>query len=85
MPLDVQQALRVLNKALSLEYAAMLQYLQQSFLLQGPYREVHTDFFRKMRDESRSHAERLGKYIVLLNGVPTIEPASIKQSTDLHV
>ncbi|GIX46524.1 MAG: hypothetical protein KatS3mg131_0735 [Candidatus Tectimicrobiota bacterium] len=81
--MDVQAALQVLNKALALEYAGVLQYLQQSFLVQGPYREVHADFFRKLSDECRTHAARLGTYIVLLNGVPTVEPAPIRQSTDL--
>lgn len=81
--MDPQAAIRVLNRALSIEYAGVIQYLQNGFLVQGPYREVHANFFRKMSEESWKHAGTLGKWVALLNGIPTLEPAPIKQSTDL--
>jgi len=81
--MDPQAAIRVLNRALSIEYAGVIQYLQDAFLVQGPYREVHENFFRKMSEESWKHAGKVGRWVVLLNGIPTLEPAAIKQSTDL--
>jgi bacterioferritin len=72
-----------LNRALGLELAGVIQYMQHSFLVTGPEREVFCDFFRDLSKESRSHAETLGDKVVALGGVPTVEPGEIRQSTDL--
>lgn len=72
-----------LNRALSLELAAVIQYMQHSFLVTGREREVYRSYFRKQSEESRDHAVTLGDKIVTLGGVPTVEPAMIRQSTDL--
>lgn len=72
-----------LNKALSYELAGVIQYSQHSYLLTGPDREVFKDFFRGMAKESQDHAETLGDKIVALGGIPTVEPAVIRQSTQL--
>ena len=72
-----------LNRALGLELAGVIQYMQHSFLVTGPEREVFCDFFRDLSKESRKHAETLGDKIVALGGVPTVEPGEIRQSTDL--
>ena len=72
-----------LNRVLSLELAGVIQYLQHSFLVTGPEREVFKDFFRDMSGEARDHAATLGDKIVALGGVPTVEPGEIRQSTDL--
>jgi bacterioferritin len=77
------QVIQVLNRALSLEYAAVIQYLQDASLIQGSYRQLHEGFFRKMSEESWRHAGTLARWVVLLNGVPTVEPGPIRQSTDL--
>jgi bacterioferritin len=37
-----------------------------------------------MAGEAQGHAEFLGDKIVALGGVPTVEPAMIRQSTDLE-
>lgn len=81
--MDPQSAIRVLNRALSLEYAGVIQYLQAAALVQGPQREVHARFFRDQSESAWKHAQRVGHWIVLLNGLPTVEPAPIRQSTDL--
>ncbi|HEX8097057.1 MAG TPA: ferritin-like domain-containing protein, partial [Pyrinomonadaceae bacterium] len=39
--------------------------------------------FRGQSEESRDHALTLGDKIVALGGVPTVEPGTIRQSTDL--
>jgi bacterioferritin len=72
-----------LNKALSYELAAVIQYSQHSYLITGPDREVFKDFFRDQAEEAQDHAEMLGDKIVALGGIPTVEPAVIRQSVEL--
>jgi len=72
-----------LNKALSLELAGIIQYSQHSYLVTGIEREVYKDWFRDQAEEAQDHAETLGDKIVALGGVPSVEPAMIRQSTNL--
>lgn len=72
-----------LNQALSLELAGVIQYSQHSYLVTGIEREVYKEFFRDQAEEAQEHAEFLGDKIVALGGVPTVEPAMIRQSIDL--
>jgi bacterioferritin len=72
-----------LNNALSLELAGIIQYSQHSHLVTGVEREIYKEFFRDQAEEAHKHAEMLGDKIVALGGVPTVEPAVIRQSTDL--
>lgn len=78
-----KELLEHLNRALSLELASVVQYMQHSFLVTGTEREVYRSYFRKQSEESQEHATTLGDKIVALGGVPTVEPAMIRQSTDL--
>lgn len=78
-----QELVDNLNRALSLELAAVIQYMQHSFLVTGPEREVYRSYFRKQSKESHGHARTLGDKIVALGGVPTVEPGMIRQSTEL--
>jgi bacterioferritin len=73
-----------LNKALSLEYAGNIQYLQHSFLAHGLQREVYKSFFTSRSAECRDHAALLGEKIAALGGLPTVEPGPIKQSRDVE-
>jgi bacterioferritin len=72
-----------LNKALSLELAGVIQYSQHSYLVTGIEREIYRGFFRSQAEEARDHAQFLGDKLVALGGVPTVEPAMIRQSVDL--
>lgn len=72
-----------LNKALSLELAGIIQYSQHSYLVTGQFREVYRGFFRDMAEEAQKHANVLGDKVVALGGVPTVEPAMIRQSVEL--
>lgn len=72
-----------LNRALSLELAGLIQYMQHSFLVTGVEREVYREFFRDQSEEAQDHAKLLGDKIVALGGVPTVEPAMIRQATEL--
>jgi bacterioferritin len=78
--MDVQRVIAGLNRVLAIEYAAMIQYLQDSVLIQGLERAYLADFFRNRAKDEMGHAERLGDKIVALGGIPTIEPALITQS-----
>lgn len=77
------ELIEYLNKALALELAGVIQYMQHSYLVTGTDREVFKEFFRKNAKEARQHAEELGDKIVALGGIPTVEPAMIRQSVDL--
>ncbi|OGL19239.1 MAG: hypothetical protein A3F92_10105 [Candidatus Rokubacteria bacterium RIFCSPLOWO2_12_FULL_71_22] len=81
--MDTQAVIRVLNRGLSIEYAGIIQFLQDVALVQGPHRHLHADFFRQRSEASWRHAQKVAQWIVLLNGLPTVEPAPIKQSADL--
>ncbi|MGH9899153.1 MAG: ferritin-like domain-containing protein [Pyrinomonadaceae bacterium] len=72
-----------LNHALSLELAGVIQYMQHSFLVTGTEREVYRPFFRDQSKEAHAHATTLGDKVVALGGVPTVEPAMIRQSIRL--
>lgn len=61
----------------------MLQYLQHSFLVRGLLPEGYQDFFKGQSEDDRKHARRLGEPIVAMGGTPAVEPATIRQSTDL--
>ena len=78
-----EELIENLNQALSLELAGVIQYSQHSYLVTGTEREVYKEFFRTQAAEAQDHAEFLGDKIVALGGVPTVEPAMIRQSIDL--
>jgi bacterioferritin len=78
-----QELVDNLNRALGMELAAVIQYMQHSFLVTGMEREVYRSFFRDQSEESHDHAKTLGDKVVALGGVPTVEPGMIRQSTDL--
>ena len=81
--MNVQKVIDELNKALSLEYASVIQGLQHSFLVQGLFRESIAPMLRDHAEESFKHAKILGDKIVALGGLPTVEPAPVKQASDL--
>ncbi len=78
------ELIQQLNKILSMEYAGVVQYMQHSFLVSGHDRIVFADFFRAQSSAAHKHAAIMGDKIVALGGVPTVEPTSIHQSTDLQ-
>ena len=43
--MDAQKVITALNKAVSLEHAATLQYQQHALLVNGLWRKVFADFF----------------------------------------
>ncbi len=78
-----EELIENLNNALSLELSGIIQYSQHSYLVTGIEREVYKGFFRDQAEEANDHAQTLGDKIVALGGIPTVEPAIIRQSVDL--
>jgi len=72
-----------LNRALSLEYAATIQYLQQQCVVTGKERQQFAPFFAASSSESHLHAQNLGNKIVALGGAPTIELAKVREGKNL--
>ncbi len=78
----MDKVIEYLNKALGVEYSAVIQYCQHSALVQGTERAVYEAFFDGASKEARDHAKKVSDWIVSLGGVPTIEAAHIQQTTD---
>ncbi len=72
-----------LNRALSLEYAATIQYLQQQCMVAGQERQQFAPFFAASSGESHLHAQNLGNKIVALGGAPTVAPAEVREGKNL--
>jgi bacterioferritin (cytochrome b1) len=72
-----------LNRALSLEYTATIQYLQQQCQVTGRERQQFASFFAASSSESHLHAQNLGNKIVALGGSLTVELAKIREGKDL--
>jgi bacterioferritin len=83
MTMETQLVIGALNRILALEYAGVIQYSQHSFLVQDLLREVYTDYFRDSSRECHGHAHQVGEMMSGLGGVPTVEPAPIRQATEL--
>jgi bacterioferritin len=73
-----------LNYALSLEFAATIQYLNQQCVVVGHDRQDFAPFFATSSSEAHLHAQNLGNKIVALGGTPTIKPAEVKQAQSLR-
>lgn len=80
---DGNELINRLNCALSFEYAATIQYLQQQCAVKGQERQQFAPFFAASSSEAHLHAQNLGNKIAALGGVPTIEPAEIRQGATL--
>ncbi len=83
--MDTQQFITALNKAISLEHAATLQYQQHALLVSGLWRKVFADFFDGQSKTALAHAHTFGQKVVSLGGVPSVEiGTTVQQSTDLE-
>lgn len=81
--MDIARVVDRLNRVMSIELTAAIQYQQQAFLVQGPHRIEFAEYFEAASDEARTHARRIGRKIVALGGLPTVEPAPIRQAAEL--
>lgn len=72
-----------LNRAISLELCAVIQYNQYANVLMGPDRRIWHELFEEMSDGGLKDARKFGFRVVALGGTPTIEPAPVKQATNI--
>ncbi|MFW3147047.1 MAG: ferritin-like domain-containing protein [Thermoplasmatota archaeon] len=80
--LDVEELIKVLNKALADEWLAYYQYWIGSKVLVGPMKgEVMTELMEHAADELR-HADMLVQRIIQLGGKPILTPAEWMDHTN---
>jgi len=82
MTIDVKQLVELLNRDLSLEYTAIVQYTQHSGVLTGA---EYGDIIKEIKihaGEELQHAITLAEQIDYLGGVPTVDmpPAKVSQN-----
>ncbi len=80
---DKKQLIDQMNVVLSWELAGVVQYMHHGAMVMGPERETFFKFFKEGSEEARDHAQLVAGKIVVLGGVPTVEPARIRQGTTL--
>jgi bacterioferritin len=78
-----EELIKRLNEALAWELAGSIQYMQAAVMLTGHAREIFYDFFQESSKEALEHAEAVGNKIAALGGIPTVEPAQIRQAADV--
>lgn len=81
---DKDTLLERLNAVLSWELAGTIQYLHHHSMVAGTAREEYEHFFHEGSEEARDHAELVANKITALGGVPTVEPAPVKQASSLN-
>jgi bacterioferritin len=72
-----KELINELNAALSMEIAAILQYMHHSYSVMGPYRNAMADQLVKQARDEMEHMEYLSEKIVAYDDVPTTQPAAI--------
>ena len=78
------EMLKVLNFLLEYEYKAMMQYLQNSYLVLGQRRETMKAWLQKMAQEEMMHAARVADKIVSLGGTPSLEIPPVKVASNVR-
>ncbi len=70
--MDKEKVIAAMNKALRLELASALKYLDFSFRVFGPTRKPIVEHFLEESKESFDHATMLGDKIVAIGGTPVV-------------
>lgn len=81
--MDYGPVIEAMNECLKHEWTGVAQYAQNSFIQEGPWREVYAEKFLGDAKESFGHAQLVGDKIVALGGVPVATRNEIRQSKDL--
>ena len=79
---DLDEFIDRMNEALSWELAGIIQYMNHATMVTGPERSHLEDFFEEGSEEALEHSEIAGDKIAAHGGIPTVEPAKIRQATD---
>jgi bacterioferritin len=74
----------VLNSLLEYEYKAMMQYLQNSYLVRGPRRETVKAWLQKMAQEEMMHAAKVADKIVTLGGTPSLNIPAVRVASGVN-
>ena len=72
-----KKVIDMLNKALSMELQASVQYMMNHVMVTGMYSESIAGVFRKTGIEEMKHAESIAERIDYVGGEPTTKPAPI--------
>lgn len=75
--MDKQQLIDALNGDLAAEYSAIVQYIQYSAKVQGPWRTELRAFFQAEIPDEQRHAQFLADKISALGGNPTSQPEAV--------
>ncbi len=76
--MDKKRIIETLNKALTEEITALLQYFQHHYLYKGPNAISVKALFKKLSFKEMDHAYMLGERIAALGGIPTTKPDRIE-------
>lgn len=78
------ELIKRMNHVLACEIAGIIQYMNHKVMLTGPERQSFEGFFHENSEEAHMHAEQVADRITALGGIPTVEPARVRQATDLQ-
>ena len=73
-----------LNRAISLELAAAIQYNHYATTLTGADRRIWHELFEDMSEGGLKDARKFGFRVSVLGGMPTIEPAPVKLASNIN-
>ncbi len=76
--MDKKKIVEILNKALTEELGALIQYMQHHYLYQGANKVCVSELMKKFSMTEMDHAYKLGERIAMLDGIPTTKPGEIK-------
>jgi bacterioferritin len=77
---DKQGLIDLLNEDLANEYSAIIQYIQYSAKVRGPWRTELRTFFQAEIVDEQMHAQYLADRIAAMGGNPTTVPAPIQNA-----
>lgn len=83
MDQKTEKLIEGLNKDLSGEYAAAIQYTYYASTVTGMAYQILKPFFEKEIPDEQGHALYLSEKIKTLGGEPTTKPNELKQVTDI--
>lgn len=74
------ELIEALNGDLAHEYAAIIQYIQYSAKVRGPWRTELKAFFQAEIPDEQLHAQYLADKIAAMGGNPTTIPAPVREA-----
>ncbi len=74
--------LEILQTIMEFELAGVVRYTYYSLVVTGSYREKIVNFLKEQANESLTHGQLVGEFLVSLNGSPKIGIAPIPEIND---